>query len=413
MNETQRRLHSYLSQNQSRYFDLLQQMVAINSFTANSAGVNALGELTATTFATLGFTAETIPSEKPQFGKHLILTRAGTSGRKIGFVSHLDTVYPADEEVRHDFGWRVEGDRIYGPGTVDIKGGTVMIYMILDALQAILPDLFEAVTWIVLLDASEEVDGSQFGRLCQARLAGSETLAALIFEGGYCADQQCKLVVARKGMVIYHLTANGRSAHAGAAHQQGASAILQMADLLQRVGQLTDYERELTFNIGTVSGGTVNNRVPHAAFASVEMRAFAPQVYAEGIASMMALDGLTTVHSPADGYPCQVAIEITHQLPPWPRNLATDGLLAIWQEAAESLNLTVIPEERGGLSDGNYFWGDIPSLDGLGPSGGNAHCSERSPDGSKDQEYCLASSFIPKTLLNLSGILHLLEGVKG
>ena len=409
MNETQRQLHSYLENNQTQYFDLLRQMVAINSFTANPAGVNALGELTATAFAKLGFTAETIPSDNPNFGKHLILTRPGKSGRKIGLISHLDTVYPAEEEVRNHFSWRTEGDRIYGPGTVDIKGGTVMVYMILDALQSILPDVYDDITWVILLDASEEVDGSQFGNICQERLAGSNTLASLIFEGGYCNENRCKLVVARKGMAIYHVTAQGRASHAGAAHQQGASAILQMAEVIQRIGKLTDYDRELTFNVGKITGGTVNNRVPHSAFASVEMRAFSPEVYEEGVASMMALNSLSTVSSPIDGYPCRVNVEIIHQLPPWPRNERTDGLFALWQEASEELAVTAIPEERGGLSDGNYFWGQIPSLDGLGPSGGNAHCSERSEDGSKDQEYCLATSFVPKTMLNLSGILKLIE----
>jgi glutamate carboxypeptidase len=61
------------------------------------------------------------------------------------------------------------------------------------------------------------------------------------------------------------------------------------------------------------------------------------------------------------------------------------------------------------LSDGNHFWRQLPTLDGLGPAGGNAHCSEQSLDGSKEQEYCLVSSFVPKTLLNIAAVLRLIQ----
>jgi glutamate carboxypeptidase len=136
-------IEQYLTANLPAYLDLLQSMVAINSFTANPAGVNALGELTARAFANLGFTAETVQSVNPNYGKHLILTRNGRTGRKIGLVSHLDTVFPEAEEQANDFRWRPEsgpaGERIYGPGTVDIKGGTVLIYMVLMPCAGLLP----------------------------------------------------------------------------------------------------------------------------------------------------------------------------------------------------------------------------------------------------------------------------------
>jgi glutamate carboxypeptidase len=117
------------------------------------------------------------------------------------------------------------------------------------------------------------------------------------------------------------------------------------------------------------------------------------------------------VRSAADGYPCQVKIDVTRRTAPWSRNETTDRLLAVWQEAGESLGYQVRAEERGGLSDGNHFWQAVPTLDGLGVAGGNAHCSERSPDGSKDQEYCEAGSFVPKAVLNVTAVLKLLSRV--
>lgn len=408
---TPQNLTSYLETHLPRYLDLLRRMVAVNSFTANPTGVNTLGELTAQAFATLGFEAETVQSVTPTYGMHLVLTRPGTSGRKLGLISHLDTVFPPEEEIRHNFSWREAGDRIYGPGTVDIKGGTVMIYMILEALQKFAPHLFEAVTWVILLNAAEERGSADFGQLCNDRL-GPEALAALVFEGGRIFNQTYTAVTSRKGIALYEITVNGKAAHAGSAHTQGANAIVQLADTILRVAALTDYERDLTFNVGTISGGTVTNRVPHQAEARVEMRAFATEVFEGGIAQMLALGGQSTVSSSRDDYACEVKVELLSRVDPWSPNPATDSLLPFWQEAAAALGVKVIREERGGLSDGNHIWRQIPTLDGLGPAGGNAHCSEQSADGSKEQEYANRSSFVPKALLNTLAILNLISATK-
>ncbi len=405
-----RRLEAHFGERLPGHLALLEEMVGCNSFTANPAGVDALGRLTAERFAGLGFAAEAVSSENALYGRHLILTRNGRGQNppKIGMVSHLDTVFPPDEEQRNDFHWREAGERIYGPGVVDIKGGTVLIYMILAAVQELLPELFDAVTWVVLLDASEETGGRDFGRLCVERL-GESALACLVFEGGSVEQGRPRLVVARKGMVIYRVEVEGRAAHAGSSHKQGANAIVQMADVIERVCALTDYEQDLTFNVGTVAGGTVINRVPHFASASVEMRAFRPDVYEKGQADMLALNALSTVRSAENDFPCRVHVQILNRVLPWPRNERTDDLFAVWRAAANELGYEAVAEERAGLSDGNYFWAELPTLDGLGPAGGNAHCSERSADGSKDQEYVLRDSFVPKALLNTMAILRLLH----
>ncbi len=402
-------LHHFLEQNLPAYLDLLRQMVAINSFTRNVDGVNALGNLTAEAFGELGFRAERIQSANPDFGRHLVLTRPGSSDSKIGLISHLDTVFPPEEEVRHDFHWRVEGERIYGPGTVDIKGGTVMIYMILAGLQAHAPAIFDAIHWTVLLNASEETLSTDFGELCLERLAGN-TLGALVFEGGrWDEENNFALVVARKGMAIYRVRVEGRAAHAGSSHDQGANAIVQLSHVIQRIAALTDYQRQLTFNVGTVQGGTVVNRVPHQAEALVEMRAFSPAVFEEGLQAMLALAHQVDVTSPADEYPCRVDIQILRRTEPWAPNPRTDALFSTWKAAGESLGAHLYREERGGLSDGNLLWKRLPTIDGLGPAGGNAHCSERSPDGSKDQEFVFPASFVPKAMLNIAGIMELVQ----
>ena len=404
-------LHAYLDHNWPAYLDLLHQMVLINSFTMNPRGVNRLGELTAERFAELGFETEAVPSEGFRYGRHLVLSRPAILANRataptIGLISHLDTVFPEIEEQANDFHFRIAGDRIYGPGTVDIKGGTVLIYMVLDGLRHFFPDVFDGVNWLILLNAAEEVLAPDFGELARARLDGAR--AALVFEGGDVKDGRYQFVTARKGMARYHIEVEGRGSHAGASHKRGANAIVQLADVIRAVADLTDYERALTFNVGTVMGGTVINRVPHQAAASVEMRAFDRAVFEDGVARMMALSEMCTVRSAADDYPCRVRVNLEGRWQPWPSNAATTGLFDVWAAAAEELGLkSVALQSRGGLSDGNWLWDLLPTIDGLGPEGDNAHSSERSDDGSKDQEYVLASSFVPKALLNIAGIVRL------
>lgn len=400
---------TYLTERLPAALELLRRMVAINSFTANPEGVNALGQLTAAAFAELGFSAETVQAADPAFGRHLVLTRRGAGGPTIGLVSHLDTVFPPEEERRNQFVWREEGRRIYGPGTVDIKGGTVMIHMVLDALRHHDPAAFAATRWVLLLNAAEERMAPDFGALCLERLAGAR--ACLVFEGGRRLHSgEFPLVASRKGRASLRVSAEGYGAHAGNDHQEGANAILQLARAVEQIAALTDYARGRTVNVGTFHGGTVANRVPHQAEAEIELRAFDRAAFQKALDAIMALDGRSDIVSASGANACRLRVTLLDQAPPWPPNPATDELIARWDAAGAALGLRAVPEQRGGLSDGNWLWQHIPTLDGLGPAGANAHCSERSPDGSKDQEFVLRPSFVPKALINLLAIHQLVRG---
>ncbi|PYJ02761.1 MAG: hypothetical protein DME25_15290, partial [Verrucomicrobia bacterium] len=222
-------------------------------------------------------------------------------------------------------------------------------------------------------------------------------------------SQEHLLVLARKGRASWRVTVAGRGAHAGGKHNHGANAIVQLGRTIQRIAALTDYSRDLTFNVGTVCGGTVLNRVPHEAVAEGEFRAFTPEAHAHAKAALLALGGPGEVRSAADGYVCEVKAEILSESRPWPRNPATDHLFHFWEQAGNQLGIPTGCEERGGLSDGNLIWDAVPTLDGLGPWGDNDHCSERSADGSKVPEYVEVASFVPKAALNTTAILKLVE----
>lgn len=407
------RLTEFLERQLPAALDLLRRMVEINSWTLNRAGVNAVGRVTAEAFAPLGFTAEFVASANPEFGDHLVLTRGPADAPALALVSHLDTVFPPEEEARNGFRWQPEGDRIFGPGTHDIKGGTVMMWLVLLALREFAPDTFAATRWELFLNSSEELLSPDFGELCRSRFT-PRTLAALVFEAEGKLAGGRRLVRCRKGRATWRLTASGRGSHAGVKHGHGANAIVQLAKTLERAAALTDYGQALTVNPGVIRGGGGLNRVPHEAVAEGELRAFDPAVYTAGKAALLALAGPGEVRSPVDGYACSVAAEILAESRPWPVNPGTDRLLATFRSAGAELGQVIDGEARGGLSDGNFLWEVLPTIDGLGPAGDNDHCSERSADGSKLPEYCEVSSFVPKAALNAVAILRLLSpGIAG
>ena len=362
--------------------ETLRQMVEINSFTSNREGVNRLGQLTATFFAPLGFAATFVPSSNPEWGNHLVMTRSGRSSKSIAMVSHLDTVFSPEEELANNFRWQVEGDRIFGPGTLDIKGGTVMMWLVLTALQAHAKQIFEDITWKLFLNSSEERLSSDFDHVCRSRFEKA-LLAVLVFEAENRAGDKRLMVAARKGRATWKVTAEGRGAHAGGNLPHGVNAIVQLGRTVQQIDALTDFSKGLTFNVGNIRGGTVLNRVPHEAVAEGEFRAFNQNVFDEAKARLLAFAGPGDIRSPVDGYGSEIRVEITNESRAWPRNAATERLLNLWIEASSQLGTSVVGEERGGLSDGNSFWDIAPTLDGLGPWGDNDHCSERSQDGSK------------------------------
>jgi len=380
--------------------DLLRRMVETNSWTQNPDGVRRVGDLTEEAFRGLGLKAERVPSSNPEWGPHLVLTRAGTGEGTLACVSHLDTVFPPEEEERNQFHWQPEGDRIYGPGTHDIKGGTLVLWLTLMALREFEPEAFGKVTWKLFWNSSEEMLSPDFETVCTQRL-GPDTRGVLVFEAEGKGPRGPRLVVARKGRGTWRLRVNGRSAHAGVRPTAGANAIVQLGRLMDRIHAINDGSRQLTVNAGLIRGGTGLNRVPQSAEAEGEFRAFTQEAYQHGRDALLALSGPGDVQSPVDGFRCQVEMEILTETAPWPRNPGTDGLFAHWEAAGHDLGIEVGAESRGGLSDGNHLCAHFPTLDGLGPSGDNDHCSERSADGTKLPEYVDRGSFVPKAALNV------------
>ncbi len=387
----------------------LERLVGVNSFTGNPRGVDHNGALIAEQFAPLGFVPESVPADNPAFGSHLFLKRPGSGSRALLLVTHLDTVYPADEEARNSFRWSVEGDWIYGPGVNDNKGGTAMIWLLLAALRESAPDVFAATTWLIAANAAEEELARDFPRLCHERLP-EKCRAGLVFEACTGQGRGLTLVRCRKGSANFRVTTEGRGAHAGSRHAEGANAVVEMAHIIPLIAALTDPSRDLTANVGNVNGGGASNRVPHHATCEINIRAFDETILQEAVDAMFALEkNPPAVRAVSDGHPCRVRVELQSRNPAWGQNASTDALIDIWTAAGAQLGIPLLVEPRGGLSDGNYLSQFIPVLDGLGPFGLNGHTSERSLDGSKMPESVLPESFLKMGAVNVSGVLDLLQ----
>ena len=402
-------LSIYLQENLPSYLKMLRELVSINSFTHNLFGVNKVAQTTKNYFAPMGFTEQRIESSSPNTAAYQFLIRKGSGAKTIALITHHDTVFTENEESENNFKWREDGDRIYGPGTIDIKGGTIMIFIVLSAIKEFAPRLFEDTTWIICCNSCEEILSEGFGRACLDLLPAS-TSAALVFEAVRLRDAtDFRILTSRKGRETYRISVEGRSAHAGNAHGDGINAIVELAHIISNISSFTDYSREITVNVGVISGGTLFNRVPSNATADVEIRSFDPSAFPKFRQLLAELAANPMVSSAADGKRSRINIECLSSCASWPENQNSSQLAEIWQLVGKSLGLQVLTARSGGLSDGNYLWQKFPTIDALGPVGDGDHCSENNPSTGKVQEFVKVSSIVPKALLNILAIIQLLQ----
>jgi len=383
---------------------LLEQLVNIGSHSLDPEGVNRVGEMLWTEFEKLGFVEGVMQSTDPRCGKHLLLNKPGTGHTALLLVGHLDTVYTNEDLEEDAFRWRKDGDRIFGPGTVDDKGGNVMIWLLLKALLQADPEFFHSVHWQVHFNAAEELLGVDFAE-ASVRSLHPRTKAALVFEYGPNQGKEWKILTGRKGRAQFEVQVEGKAAHAG--HPElGANAIRQLSELIPQIEDLTDLARGLTANVGIIHGGEASNSVPHFAEATAEVRATRQEVLEEAVEKILGLEGTGNIKAAETGFACKIRVNLLEKMDAWdPANPESQNLLSVWQVAGEKLGLEVDRYERGGLSDGNYLAAQgIPTLDGLGPDGANLHSSRNDPEAGHEPEYVRVDTFAEKTLLNAIAI---------
>lgn len=359
---------------------LLTELVAIESPSTDPAGVAALARRIDAELSALGLPGELVPVDG---GGPVLRTRNG--GRGVMLLGHLDTVWDLGTLSRRPV--RVEGGRLFGPGAYDMKGGIVVLLFALKALKVrgALPPIS------VFLTPLEEVGCEPYRALMESDMRASR--AVLDFEpawpGGAVKTQ-------RKGSASITLSARGVAAHAGADFARGANAILELCRRLLDVAALTDLDRGITVNVGTVRGGTRPNVVPDRAEAEIDVRF---RTLADGESARAALQALR----PSDPR-IALAVEPGPFYPPLERGPRVVEAFEAARSVAAELGLPPLEEvATGGASEASFAAAlGLPTLDGLGADGDGAHA---------EHEHVLLSSLPDRAALAAALILKLGSGL--
>lgn len=362
----------------------IERIARIESPTSDRGGVNRVLDVICAWFEGTGAHIERRRIDD-RFGD-MLLVRCHPHRSEPGILvlSHVDTVHPVGT-ISGALPYHCEGDKVYGPGIYDMKGGLVL------AIAAYLRLARAKVTSplpITFLFNPDEEAGSVASRL----LIEAEAVRhryALVTEpkrgGG-------KVVTQRKGTGRFLIRAQGRPAHAGAQHAKDRSAIRAMTEIVLQIDAFTDYSRGITTNVGLINGGTGVNVVPEfcAIHADLRVRDLAAAAEMEQrFASLKSSDP-------------DVEITVTGGIhrPPFVRDAGVDDLFAKAVAIGNCFGLTLESDGlSGGGSDGNLTAAKgVATLDGLGVDGDGAHTNH---------EHLLYSSIEPGTRL-LQGLFETL-----
>lgn len=292
----------------------------------------------------------------------------GEGEDELLLLGHMDTVFPRAEH----WPFRLEGDRAYGPGTMDMKGGLLVMYY---ALREVLPALPPHAKIVCVLNADEEIGSSNSHALIEAHAA--RAFAALSFEpvrpsGAFVAE--------RKGVIAFSVRCTGQRGHAGSAYRSCGSAIQQLCRVVGDLYALRDDARDISLNVGVLQGGVAENIIADEAEARCEVRFYDPAYQdellaaVERICAQPGVPGTTT------------ALHVGASHPPFKANEKSARLLELAQEIGRAQGREITAESTGGAGDVAYVCASgIAALDGLGVEGFGAHTKD---------EYAIASSLL-------------------
>ena len=348
-----RQLLSYLRERQDAMVADLQRLIELESPTSEKAAVDELGKALAAELRGLGGAVEIIP--KAEAGD-VIRARWNPGAGGVVILSHMDTVWEVGTLAARPT--RIEGDRIYGVGAMDMKGGIVIALWALRALREL--ELFPQQPITYLLNSDEET-GSRHS-------SAEITQEALAHNVVFVTEppQDGKYKTERKGVSHFTITATGRAAHSGADHARGINAIEEMAHQILAVQAMTNYDIGTTANVGVVTGGTRPNVVPAEATVEINIRA---TTRANQEAIHQQIMSLKPRHPEA-----KLTIEGGMGVPPMERTPEIAALFQRAQALAGEMGLAIDEGSTGGGSDGNKTAAlGVPTLDGMGIVGDGGH----------------------------------------
>ena len=358
----------------------LADVVNINSGTLNFQGVQKTGEVFQKAFDEIGFSTRWIdmPKEVNRAG-HLFAEHKGSKGKRLLLIGHLDTVFDRDSPFQK---WIRQDTIAYGPGANDMKGGNVVLLYALKALhnQGVLDDA----QIIVALHGDEESAGKpvEISRRDIIEAAKRSDIA-LGFETSSGFNYA---TVARRGSSGWQLEVKGKQAHSSGIFSKrvGAGAVFEASRILYQFYDQLSAEELLTFNPGTIAGGT---RVEMNSENSTMSTYGKSNIVAQNVVVKGGLRFISEEQKEkarenmrkivADHLPqTSATITFTDSYPAMP---PTEGNMALLRQLNQ-LSLALGQGEvqafdpgRRGAADISFIAQYVDGLDGLGTMGGGAH----------------------------------------
>lgn len=351
---------------------LLERLVNIDSGSTYKEGIDEVGGILKNLYEELGFSVEVV--EESTSGNNMVITYG--EDPSILFVAHMDTVFRVGTAKERPF--TIDGDFAYGPGVIDMKGSQVALLYAMKALKDKNPKELESVQ--IVLNGDEET-GSETSRPIIEKYAEGKKYA-LIMEP---ARKDGSLVTARRGVGRYSVYVKGKAVHSGIEPQNGISAIGELAHKIIKLHALTNHDEGVSVSVGIIEGGESVNTVAPTAAAHVDVRIR----YAEQAEIIDAK--IREICSTSDVPGTTITLEGGINRPPMVKNQQTIDLLEIIKKAGAELGIEITDVSTGGGSDASFTSAmGIPTIDGLGPIGGNTH---------SEQEYLEIPSLVERTNL--------------
>lgn len=348
---------AYLASQASQMIELLEALTRAESPSSVAASQLPVKEILIDEFEQLGLRVRRV-NGRTSGGSLLAWPSARRKHESLQLLlGHFDTVWPVGTIESMPF--VVDGNVIKGPGVFDMKGGVVQIIFALRAIAEL--GVKPAITPVVFLNSDEEIGSRESGNYI--RMLARRVERAFVMEPALGTDGAIK--TARKGVGRFTVCVKGKAAHAGLDPEGGASAILELSHVIQRLFELNDPARGISVNVGTVDGGIRPNVIAPESKAVIDVRVATREDEERVEAAIRAIEPQTPgVELDIDGFIGRPPLE------PTPANCA------LWRRAREiagQLDIELTEGLAGGGSDGSTTSQYTATLDGMGPVGDGAH----------------------------------------
>lgn len=370
-------MKAFIESKTDDYIRDLETMVNIDSSSDNLTGIADVAAFLVTRLEAVGFS-----TRLERLGDRGVpcLHASNGSGDKtfdIMFLGHMDTVFPPGEADKRPFA--VDGDRASGPGVCDMKGGLLLALHVLEALYH--GGRLDQLSICVCFNGDEEVGSVSSRRWIEAHARNSQRV--FVFEP--CRPGH-RFVLQRKGGGGFKIMVRGASAHAGVEPEKGANAVVEIAHQTIAIQEFNDQVGEGTSaHVTVVHGGDKTNIIPDEARASVDVRV----VRKRDVAPVEAFFKSLPEHTHVPGVTLSVSGGVDR--PPMEADARTLKLWTLFEDQAAKMGLKIQFISTGGCSDGNFSSAlGIPTIDGMGPIGANAH---------RQDEYLDLGSILPQIQL--------------